>query len=421
MRILQLSTHTTLLPIHGGKVRSHHIGRVLEQAGFDVQRLAFCYRVPSDLEDPREPIIDVTGMAFWSSAEFQSYGPCRDHLSDYFPTVGALKTPGVLAEFDQRVRAAAPDVVLLEHPWTWPMLQRLEEVRSGAVPVVYSSQNVETVLKRKVLAEEGIKPPPGVLEGVEAIERGLVAHAAGVSACTEADFDAFSAWGARRVVLAPNGGVRRRRDHLIDLLPRPLDPSHAFAFAVGSGHPPNVSGFVNLVAPSLALLRPDQRIVVAGAAAPLIVEMLEAKGVGHLLDRRLVSLGRVDDFCLDCCIANAHALLLPIQYGGGSNVKTAEALLSGRPMITTSFAMRGFEPFLGIPGLAVANDPPEFGRALSATLDAPFQRSVADHPLLSTLLWEATVAPLVGLMREIERELAGQGEVGACRALSPSA
>jgi len=405
MRVLQLSTHTTLLPTHGGKLRSHHIGRVLEEEGFDLRRIAFCFRVPSDLEDPREPIIDVTPMPFWQSREYESYGLCCDYLTDYFPTFGALKTPFILAEFDRRVRAAAPDLVLLEHPWTWPLLARLDEVRSGALPVVYSSQNVECVLKRTILDERAIVAPPGIIEDVEALERSLVVNAAGVSACTRTDAETFASWGARRVVVAPNGGVLREREHLLDILPLPLDPSHAYALAVGSGHPPNVSGFLNLVAPSLPLLRPEQRIVLAGGAASEIVRSLEAQGLGHMLEGRLISLGPVDEFCLDCLIANAHALLLPIQYGSGSNVKTAEALLSGRPIITTSVAMRGFDAFRGMPGVTVAEDAATLGDALMMVLQGSFQPACTDHQALRPLLWESTVSPLVQMLRELETSL----------------
>src|SRR5712671_6090907 len=201
MRILQLSTHSTLIPHHGGKLRSHHVARVLGQEGFDVHRIAVCFRSADDLEDQREPIIDVGQMPFWGSKKFEAYGPCRFHLADYIATVAALEAPYILAEFDERVRAAAPDVVLLEHPWTWPLLARLGEVRSGAVRVVYNSQNVEIALKRRILHEEGISPPSEVLKGVEALERDLVARAAGVSACTRIDADVYANWGARRVVV----------------------------------------------------------------------------------------------------------------------------------------------------------------------------------------------------------------------------
>jgi hypothetical protein len=413
MRVLQLSTHSTLIPNHGGKLRSHHIARVLEQQGFDVHRVALCHRVPEDLDDPREAIIDVKHMPFWASREFASHQRCGMLLYDYFATVGALKTARVLAEFDQLVRAAAPEVVLLEHPWTWPLLARLAEVRSGAVQVIYSSQNVEIALKRKILDEEGITPRPGVLEGVETLEHDLVTSAAGVSACTCADADTFLAWGARRVVVAANGGVRRDRDHLLNILPAPLEPTHAFALAVGSAHPPNVSGFISLIAPSLPLLRPNQRVVLAGSAAPMIMQTLREKGFGHLADGRLIALGPVDEFCLDGLIANAHVLLLPVQYGSGSNVKTAEALLSGRPMVATDVAMRGFGAFRDVPSLTVANDPASFGTSSLAALDRPYQPSIADHPALSALLWEETIAPLVALLRGIESDRTGERSAAA--------
>lgn len=405
VRILQLSTHSTLVPRHGGKLRSHHVARVLEQEGFDVRRVAFCYRISDDVEDPREPIIDVGRLPFWQSRKFEAYGPGRLRFVDYIATVAALEAPYILAEFDERVRAAAPDVVLLEHPWTWPLLARLAEVRYGAVRVAYNSQNVEIALKRRIVQEEGFATPPGLLEGVEALERGLVARAAGIGTCTRMDADEYVKWGARRVVVAPNGGVRRERRHLLDILPCPLEPTHSYALVVGSNHPPNISGFMNLVTPSLPFLRPHQRVVVAGHMGPVIIEALEANALAPIAKTRLIVLGAVDEFCLDCAIANANVMLLPIQYGSGSNVKTAEALLSCRPIIAAPAAMRGFDGFRDVPNITIADGTVEFGTAMLAALDRHWTPQGVDHPSVSSLLWESTIAPLVGMMREIEGEI----------------
>jgi glycosyltransferase involved in cell wall biosynthesis len=218
-------------------------------------------------------------------------------------------------------------------------------------------------------------------------------------------------------VVAPNGGVLRQRGHLLDILPLPLDPSLCYALAIGSGHPPNISGFLNLVAPTLPLLPPRQRVVLVGGAAKIILRSLEAEGLGHMAEGRLISLGLVDDFCLDCLIANAHTLLLPIEYGSGSNVKTVEALLSGRPMVATSVAMRGFDEFRSLPTVTVADDAAAFGEALLAALAAPFRRPATDQPALSTLLWESTLIPVVELMQDIERELS----IGRLRSPRPQA
>jgi hypothetical protein len=278
-------------------------------------------------------------------------------------------------------------------------------VRSGAVRVVYNSQNVEIALKRRILQEEGISAPIEVLDGIEALERDLVARAAGVSACTSMDAEVYVNWGARRVVVAPNGGVRRERRHLLDILPRPLAAEQSYALAVGSDHAPNISGVMNLVVPSLPLLRPHQRVVLAGSMGPAVIEAIEAQGAGRVANGRLIALGMVDEFCLDCAIANANALLLPIEYGGGSNVKTAEALLSGRPVIAAAAAMRGFDAFGGVPDLTIAVGRVDFGTAMLAALDRPYRAQSRDHPALSSLLWEATAAPLARLVREIEKEI----------------
>lgn len=405
MRILQLSTHTTVMPRHGGQLRSHHIGRVLEEAGFELRRIAFAHRAPDHLDDPREPLVNIGRSPFWSSAEFRAYGRCGWLVSDYLCGICGPESPDVAEEFDRLVRAAAPDVILMEHPWTWPLLARLEEVRSGAVPLVYSSQNVEIALKRRILAEEAVAPSADLAErlfsGIEALERGLVEHAAGVGACTAGDAEAFAAWGARRVVVAPNGGVRHDRDHLIDILPAPLLPGHVFALVVGSAHPPNVSGFLDLVLPVLPRLLPHQRIVVAGDAGLGILQAMAERGLSALADGRLVALGRVEPLVLDCLIANAQVILVPILYGGGSNVKTAEALLAGRRMVVTEAAMRGFEDFRGVGGLTIADTPAAFGAALLSALQDRFLSVPTDDPTLAPLLWESTVAPLAGMLREI--------------------
>src|SRR5262245_9578022 len=55
VRVLQISTHTTLAPRYGGPLRSHHIVRCLESAGFEVSRLAVCWRTDHDVVDAREP------------------------------------------------------------------------------------------------------------------------------------------------------------------------------------------------------------------------------------------------------------------------------------------------------------------------------------------------------------------------------
>src|SRR5712664_3651113 len=85
VKILQVSSHSTLAPRHGGQLRSHHIGRCLETAGFEVSRIAVCYGTDDlDVHDEREPIIDLKFSKFWLT-ETHRAGYCWvPYLLDYY-------------------------------------------------------------------------------------------------------------------------------------------------------------------------------------------------------------------------------------------------------------------------------------------------------------------------------------------------
>jgi hypothetical protein len=134
LRILQLGTHTTLVPTHGGKLRSHHTARVLEEHGCDVRRIAVAWKVDSDLDDPREPIIDISLSFLYGSLAFNSYRPVFGYISDYLSAQAVLTTAPLLQEFDRHYKAADPELIVLEHPWLWPLVERFDAVRDGQVP-----------------------------------------------------------------------------------------------------------------------------------------------------------------------------------------------------------------------------------------------------------------------------------------------
>jgi len=139
---------------------------------------------------------------------------------------------------------------------------------------------------------------------------------------------------------------------------------------------------------------------VAGGTSDWLRARLAEQGLSEALGGRLVLLGRINDLALSALIENAACILLPIQYGGGSNLKTAEALLSGRRIVASPASMRGFDAFRGLPGVTVANGPAEFGAAVRSALadGSPALRSFAS---VAALTWDATLAPLVALVGEL--------------------
>lgn len=395
MRILQISTHTTLRPRHGGQLRSHHIGRVIEAAGFELKRLAVAYRTPNDPIEEREPLVDISQSKYWW--RMIEKGPLE--LNDFFMSQAVLEESVLMEQVLNAIHAANPDVILLEHPWMWPLMKRRESVTSGRIRVIYNSQNVEAHLKRRILSEAGYKGGDELLSQVQELECDLVRHSAATTVCTKFDGDVFVAWGAKQVVVANNGAVRPDYDHLVGILPQPLEPCYQYALAIGSNHPPNLAGLKRFVAPALKFLRPLQRIVVVGGVCEPFSNWLEEQGLLAMANDRLLPLGLIDELCLNSLIANATVMLLPIPYGGGSNVKTAEALLSGKRVIATPSAMRGFTEFQSFPAVKMVDNEQSFVEALFDAFEAgPLPPS--DGGLLDGLLWDNTLAPIVALLKD---------------------
>ena len=93
----------------------------------------------------------------------------------------------------------------------------------------------------------------------------------------------------------------------------------------------------------------------------------------------------------------AHTFLLPIPHGGGSNIKTAEALYSGAYVIGTAAAFRGFEDFLDLPEVVVARSPAEFQTSIQTVLARPKKLASMHAEALAkreALLWDRCLASI---------------------------
>jgi hypothetical protein len=93
---------------------------------------------------------------------------------------------------------------------------------------------------------------------------------------------------------------------------------------------------------------------------------------------------------LDYLVNHASVILLPITRGGGSNIKTAEALLSDRPVIGTSTAFRGFEAYKNAPGVIVEDDAGQFRFRVQQVLKQKANLRIV-RPDTDRLLWENSV------------------------------
>jgi glycosyltransferase involved in cell wall biosynthesis len=401
-RIAQLTPYPTRQPRHGGQLRAHHAARALEAAGHVVERIS----VFSSTHYPPtgdEPAVDLAAM--------RPRHRWRDVPQVADMTLGDLAATDAacFAALSARLDAARAELVMLEEPWLWPGVRRWRAGLPLPPPVIFNAYNIESRAKAKILADAGAPEAARIVADVDALERDLAGAAAGVTATTAEDAAVLREWTAATVVVARNGTVARQTAHLHGILPAPLDPQRRYVLFVGSAHPPNASGFLALALPALPVLRSTERIVVAGDVCTLLAPVLAAGGPNFMLRDRLVLLGPVGDLALDCLLGNAAGILLPITYGGGSNLKTAEALISGLPVVGTSQAFRGFAEFADRPRVTIADTPDAFAAGIRRALEAGASLPAADA---GPLLWDTTLRPLVDLVASVAGQLSAGTAAG---------
>jgi hypothetical protein len=84
-------------------------------------------------------------------------------------------------------------------------------------------------------------------------------------------------------------------------------------------------------------------------------------------------------------------ILLPIPYGGGSNLKTAEAICSGRPIVGTIKSFRGFDNFTNSRNTVITDEIDDFKEACFNFMEEKLPTVYRyGH---ENLLWKATLDP----------------------------
>ena len=76
-------------------------------------------------------------------------------------------------------------------------------------------------------------------------------------------------------------------------------------------------------------------------------------------------IGEVDKKVMDDIIFESDGIILPIFEGGGTSLKTAQALLTNKPIIGTNFSFRGFEYYKNQPGVFLYDGKEEFKKIIN--------------------------------------------------------
>lgn len=369
----------------GGPARIHHMGASLRAAGHQVAYVV----VAANHQAKRLGQLDLMRVVE------RPFRTRVDHIySDVDLAQRALANPAHAQAISAHLSKIGADLVILEHPFLIEVVHAA--IEPLGIPLVYSAANIEYRLLREL--ERFVfdwKRRTDRWEEVREFERRACEIAAAVTAICAHDQQVLRDEFGVEAVLVPNGSLIA--DHP---LPTASPPTHRLGqpvdFAVaGSAYWPNTEGLAKIASPSLAFLPPTTRIHVAGSMANEILRERSVDRKHSANASRLVLRGFLSADELVATFHAARAILVPIFTGEGSNLKTADALASGRPVILTERATRGYEDVIADDdeGVTVVADADEFRAAMSAALRSERSGPVGTNRHRA-LRWSARVSPL---------------------------
>jgi predicted NodU family carbamoyl transferase len=382
-RILQLTTYAIEEPDHGGKHRCHQIRKRLQQE-YQVYNLAFEWGT----EPSHWPNIITLDATYLEKNSINGY------LADIVMCDYIYLQPNIYRKICEMVRGLSPTAILLEQPYLWPLVQRLidDEIVRSDINLIYSSHNIEIKLKndiyRKVLDRNAYSKN---LTKVFYVEEMAIRACDAAIAVSEIDAEFIKSKNVQaRVKVFGNGSLYPELNDLQESWDIKFNNKKTNWVFVGSQHEPNIIGLEMLTNELSKLEARSFTLWVFGGAGLGLVERLRENGVTKL-PAFLKIMGPADASDIDAAILGSSGVVLPIIDGGGSNLKTAQALLSKKYILGTTHSFRSFETYIDEPGVCVCDSIAELSSFMAKK--KPEQNYVRTDRVLN-LHWDAILEDL---------------------------
>tara|TARA_B100000378_G_scaffold278674_1_gene282834 strand:- start:14090 stop:15301 length:1212 start_codon:yes stop_codon:yes gene_type:complete len=368
-KILIFNTYPIVAPQHGGQKRAAAIVDKYRTLGHQVRYVGVFTRDAYKKRGAHDVIItNQASLDHMNAANAELVGDLatgwisRDDKSIYEALI-------------KNIVAFKPDTIEIEHPFMLPFINKArDEGYISWQKFIYSAHNVEWRMKRAMFEDAGLatERTKELSEQIYRLEEHAVALADIVIVVTDDDKEEFATMGAKKTIVAPNGinsayTTQRSLERLRNIYQKKgIKKNIVF---VGSWHQPNWQGFLDNVSTGLGFLPHDTKIIVVGGIVGLIEQYFADKSI---VDRvcfmqRTLLLGKVSEEMLGAVLVLADEIILPISSGGGSNLKTAEAILSKKPTVATLYAMRGYDAYMKLPNMHTAKNRKDFqGKMLSS-------------------------------------------------------
>lgn len=337
--ILVFSTYPLISPRHGGQFRAQALLNAYREFG-KTTYVAICNSAvyseadcsPTDIRIPQR------------LQEQIEISPYREQI-----LIGqfALEDDELQSRIKDQISTFSPKLIVFEQPYLWPAVKNAFASLNISLPkIIYSSHNIEaehyeTIGCNSTSFESDLK-------WITNTENQLVSESSLIIATTSEDLGKFSANKEPQLIALVNNGFKSREDQIKPRTLRQIAQKinfRQFALFVASAHTPNIDGFMEFVGTRLGFLPPETGIVIVGTAGPIIgnIALMEDPRWIDLFWSKVQIWGFASELELAAISEIATLFILPISDGGGSNLKTAQALQSKKPIVCTNHALRGFD------------------------------------------------------------------------------
>lgn len=394
--LLVLSTYPIRRPRHGGQLRSAALMVEYEKTFSKVVRTAvFNSSVYSAKEYGKADIP--------SPADLTQEIVRTPELEAWILGNSPVTSSQVREKLTHLIAKLKPEVIVFEQPFLYLGMKELLSTLKLDIPFIYSSHNVESKMMREIFTTQKLDMRfQKELNQLEAAEKILSQKALGTVAVSEEDASVFRSWGAGDVLVQGNGASNIKSSRLKRLRVRRVMKKlgvSSYALFVGSSHRPNIEGFIELLGTRLGYLPQETMIFLAGDIArglQPVVDKLDPVW-GKLMWARVFNWDRVSEKTLSALIEEASCILLPLTSGGGSNLKTAEALVAGKQIVATPTALRGFTEFVSPQHLSSETASPDGFKAELINVLAPKANEQLGNPnSVIGVKWESQLSRLPG-------------------------
>ena len=358
-RCLILAPFPLARPRHGGQAHTANIIQAGRRAGWQMQSVSIfaANSFPPDEWGPSDIVLDSSTLSERVASDLP--------FADFHVARAAAGDNQVLQKLRDLIFCIMPDVIEIEHPWQWLILQKILP-SNRSVPIVYSSHNIEWRV-REPLFRLGLKnaTSDGMLKATHLLEEELARTADLVFSISESEAREIEHSTGRSVVYLPAVSDLATSELSRDLpsCGSNFPTASCYAALIGSNYWPNVEGFFEMFPHGLGFLRQEEQIWMAGTIGKAIVNDSRYSNFLSINESRSRDVGYIDASQKSGFFAAAGCAIVPVTFGAGAKLKTADAIASGKAVITTSHAVDGYRPVVERAagrGIYIADTPEEF-------------------------------------------------------------